>query len=58
MGARFLVDGQLDLGNILTSVLSIMIGATYLGIIGPSIGAITSAVAVSNLNAVFFFLRR
>lgn len=46
MGARFLVDGQLDLGNILTSVLSIMIGATYLGIIGPSIRAITSAVAV------------
>lgn len=48
MGARFLIDGQLDLGNILTTVLSIMIGATYLGIIGPSLQAITSGVAVSN----------
>ena len=49
MGARLLVDGELDLGNILTTVLSIMIGATYLGIIGPSIHAISSAVAVSSI---------
>lgn len=47
VGAGFLIKGQLDLGDILTTVMSIMIGATYLGIIGPSIEAISSAVAAS-----------
>ncbi|KAH8810606.1 P-loop containing nucleoside triphosphate hydrolase protein [Xylogone sp. PMI_703] len=48
MGARYLIDGQLELGNILTTVMSIMIGATYLGLIGASIHAMSAAVAATS----------
>ncbi|KAE8143663.1 P-loop containing nucleoside triphosphate hydrolase protein [Aspergillus pseudotamarii] len=48
MGSRFLVDGSVELAQILTIQMAIMMGAFALGNITPNIQAITSAIAAAN----------
>jgi ATP-binding cassette subfamily B (MDR/TAP) protein 1 len=48
MGSRFLVDGSVDLSQILTIVLAIIIGAFSLGQVGPNVQAFTSGVAAAS----------
>ena len=43
-GSRFLVDGEMNVGQILTILFAIMVGAFSLGHVAPNIKAITSAV--------------
>jgi len=45
MGSRFLVDGDIALGPILTILMSIMIGAFSLGNVAPNIQAFTTAIS-------------
>ena len=46
-GARFLVDGEIDLSGVLTIMLAIMIGAFSLGNVAPNAQAFTTAVAAA-----------
>ena len=48
MGSRFLVDGKVDLSQILTIVLAIIIGAFSLGQVGPNVQAFTAGVAAAS----------
>ena len=48
MGSRFLVDGSVDVADILTIVLAIIIGAFTFGQIGSNIQAFSAAVAASS----------
>jgi ATP-binding cassette, subfamily B (MDR/TAP), member 1 len=48
MGSRFLVDGSVDLSQILTIVLAIIIGAFSLGQVGPNVQAFTAGVAAAS----------
>jgi ATP-binding cassette, subfamily B (MDR/TAP), member 1 len=48
MGSRFLVDGSVDVADILTNVLAIIIGAFTFGQIGSNIHASSAAVAASS----------
>ena len=47
MGSRFLVDGQLALSQILTILMSIMIGAFALGNVAPNAQAFTTAISAA-----------
>ena len=47
MGARFIVDGQMTLSEVLTIMLSIMIGAFSLGNVAPNAQAFTTSVAAA-----------
>jgi ATP-binding cassette subfamily B (MDR/TAP) protein 1 len=47
MGSRFLVNGELGLSQILTILLSIMIGAFSLGNVAPNIQAFTTAISAA-----------
>ena len=47
-GSRFLVEGAVTLSDILTIILSIMIGAFSLGNVAPNIQAFTTAVAAAS----------
>lgn len=47
-GSRFLVDGSLGVGQILTTMLAIMIGAFALANIAPNGQAFTTAIAAAN----------
>ncbi|EMC97085.1 hypothetical protein BAUCODRAFT_69121 [Baudoinia panamericana UAMH 10762] len=47
-GSRYLVQGEMTLSDVLTILLSIMIGAFSLGNIAPNIQAFTTAVAAAN----------
>ena len=46
-GSRFIVDGQMTLSQVLTIMLSIMIGAFSLGNVAPNIQAFTTSVAAA-----------
>ena len=48
MGSRFVVSGEATLSNVLTIILSVMIGAFSLGTVGPNIQAFSSAVAAAS----------
>ncbi|GAB7362437.1 hypothetical protein MBLNU230_g2759t1 [Neophaeotheca triangularis] len=48
MGSRFLVGGEMNLSQVLTILLSIMIGAFALGNVAPNIQAFTTAVAAAS----------
>jgi ATP-binding cassette, subfamily B (MDR/TAP), member 1 len=48
MGSRFLVDGSVDLSQILTIVLAIIIGAFSLGQVGPNVQAFAAGVAAAS----------
>jgi len=48
MGSRFLVDGSVNLSQILTIQMAIMIGAFALGNVAPNIQAVTSAVSAAH----------
>lgn len=48
MGSRFLVDGCVDLSQILTIQMAIMIGGFALLNVAPNIQAVTSAIAAVN----------
>ena len=47
MGSRFIVDGQMMLSELLTILLSIMIGAFSLGNVAPNAQAFTTSVAAA-----------
>ena len=47
MGSRFIVDGQMTLGEVLTIMLAIMIGAFSLGNVAPNAQAFTTSVAAA-----------
>lgn len=47
MGSRYLVGGRLEVGDVLTIILSIMIGAFALGNVAPNIQAFTTSVAAA-----------
>ncbi|KAG9675942.1 P-loop containing nucleoside triphosphate hydrolase protein, partial [Aureobasidium melanogenum] len=47
MGSRYLVSGRIDVGAVLTIILSIMIGAFALGNVAPNIQAFTTSVAAA-----------
>ena len=47
MGSRFLVDGDLQLNDILTIILAIMIGAFSLGNVAPNVQAMTTAISAA-----------
>ena len=47
MGSRFIVDGQMTLSEVLTIMLSIMIGAFSLGNVAPNAQAFTTSVAAA-----------
>lgn len=47
MGSRFIVDGQMTLSELLTILLSIMIGAFALGNVAPNAQAFTTSVAAA-----------
>lgn len=48
MGSRFLVDGSVNLSQIITIQMAIMIGAFTLGNVAPNVQHLTSAVAAAN----------
>ena len=48
MGSRFLVDGSVDLSQILTIILAIIIGAFSLGQVGPNVQAFTAGTAAAS----------
>ena len=48
MGSRFLVDGSVDLAQILTIILAIIIGAFSLGQVGPNVQAFTAGTAAAS----------
>jgi ATP-binding cassette subfamily B (MDR/TAP) protein 1 len=48
MGSRFLVDGSVDVADILTIILAIIIGAFTFGSIGSNIQAFSAAIAASS----------
>ena len=47
MGSRYLLQGSVSLGSILTILMSIMIGAFSMGNVAPNIQAFTSAIAAT-----------
>ena len=47
MGSRFLVAGELDVGDVLTILMAILIGSFSLGNIGPNGQAFTNALAAA-----------
>lgn len=47
MGSRFLVAGEMDVGDVLTILMAILIGSFSLGNIGPNGQAFTSALAAA-----------
>jgi ATP-binding cassette subfamily B (MDR/TAP) protein 1 len=47
MGSRFLVDGEVGAGQVLTILLAILIGSFSLGNVAPNAQAFTSAVAAA-----------
>lgn len=47
MGSRFLVDGDISLSQILTILMSIMIGAFSLGNVAPNMQAFTTSVSAA-----------
>ena len=47
MGSRFIVDGQMTLSELLTTMLAIMIGAFSLGNVAPNAQAFTTSVAAA-----------
>lgn len=47
-GSRYLVSGEMSLSDILTIMLSIMIGAFSLGNVAPNMQAFTTSVAAAN----------
>lgn len=48
MGSRYLVEGVVDVGDVITIMMSIMIGAFALGNVAPNVQAFTTAVAAAN----------
>ena len=48
MGSRFIVDGQMTLNEVITIMLSIMIGAFSLGNVAPNAQAFTTSVAAAS----------
>ncbi|KAL4980249.1 P-loop containing nucleoside triphosphate hydrolase protein [Aspergillus desertorum] len=47
MGSRFLVDGAVDVGDVLTVLMAILIGSFSLGNVSPNAQAFTNAVAAA-----------
>ncbi|CDM28159.1 hypothetical protein DTO013E5_3927 [Penicillium roqueforti] len=47
MGSRFLVDGKVDVGHVLTILMAILIGSFSLGNVSPNASAFTNAVAAA-----------
>ncbi|KAE8351679.1 P-loop containing nucleoside triphosphate hydrolase protein [Aspergillus coremiiformis] len=47
MGSRFLVDGEVDVGQVLTVLMAILIGSFSLGNVSPNAQAFTNAVAAA-----------
>jgi len=47
MGSRFLVDGEISLAQILTILMSVMIGAFSLGNVAPNAQAFTTAISAA-----------
>ncbi|KAL3476097.1 P-loop containing nucleoside triphosphate hydrolase protein [Aspergillus californicus] len=47
MGSRFLVDGAVDVGDVLTVLMSILIGSFSLGNVSPNAQAFTNGVAAA-----------
>ena len=47
MGSRFIADGQMDLSQVLTILLAVMIGAFSLGNVAPNFQAFTTSVAAA-----------
>jgi ATP-binding cassette subfamily B (MDR/TAP) protein 1 len=47
MGSRYLVQGKMDVGDVLTIILSVMIGSFALGNVAPNISAFTTSVAAA-----------
>ncbi|KAL2787334.1 P-loop containing nucleoside triphosphate hydrolase protein [Aspergillus keveii] len=47
MGSRFLVDGSVDVGDVLTVLMSILIGSFALGNVAPNAQAFTNGVAAA-----------
>ncbi|KAL1296520.1 hypothetical protein AAFC00_000029 [Neodothiora populina] len=47
MGSRYLVDGVVNVGDVITIMMSIMIGAFSLGNVAPNIQAFTTGVAAA-----------
>ncbi|QSZ35150.1 hypothetical protein DSL72_008017 [Monilinia vaccinii-corymbosi] len=47
MGSRFLVSGEISLSNILTILMSIMIGAFAFGNVAPNVQAFTTALSAA-----------
>lgn len=48
MGSRFIVDGEARVGDVITIMMSIMIGAFALGNVAPNLQAFTTSVAAAN----------
>jgi ATP-binding cassette subfamily B (MDR/TAP) protein 1 len=48
MGAKFFVEGEVTLSQILTIILAILIGAFSLGQVGPNVQAFTAGVAAAS----------
>lgn len=48
MGSRFLVDGAVDVGDVLTVLMAILIGSFALGNVSPNAQAFTNAVAAAS----------
>ena len=46
-GSRFLVDGDINVGSIITILLAVMIGAFALGNVAPNVQAFTTSVAAA-----------
>ncbi|KAJ6123557.1 hypothetical protein N7471_010874 [Penicillium samsonianum] len=47
MGSRFLVEGKVDVGHVLTILMAILIGSFSLGNVSPNASAFTNAVAAA-----------
>lgn len=48
MGSRYIVSGQADVSDVITIMMSIMIGAFALGNVAPNLQAFTTSVAAAN----------
>ncbi|KAI6355513.1 hypothetical protein MCOR25_008159 [Pyricularia grisea] len=46
-GSRFFVSGEVDIGDVLTVLLAILLGTASLGAVAPSAQALTSAIAAA-----------
>ncbi|KAL5872768.1 hypothetical protein ACKVWM_008433 [Pyricularia oryzae] len=46
-GSRLFVSGEVDIGDVLTVLLAILLGTASLGIVAPSAQALTSAIAAA-----------